>query len=262
MKIAFCFLLTYSFPMEKIWERFFKNAKDRYIIIIHAKPGIVLETDFFKVNAHIIPPIETKWGDISLVIAQNLMLKYATINELADFCCILSGNCIPVKDFKYIYRDLDNLPTSRLHVIESPFFKLQYKHSQWCVLSLEHIQVILKYEDKYLRFFEEISFTEIDTLFGAPDEYFYVTLLYGQNIDNFIKSGCTYSKWNTATHMGHPKEYDNISIRKLIKLENSNYYFCRKILKKCKIQDDGRKIIDVYEPFKRNIVCDIEMKEI
>ena len=138
MKIAFCFLVTYSIPTEKVWVNFFKKVKyENFYILIHGKPSLKLETKFFKANSHVIDPIETRWGHISLILAQNIMLKYATETLQADFCCILSGNCIPVKSFDYIYEDLDFLPISRFEIQTSYHKILKYKQSQWCVLSLD-----------------------------------------------------------------------------------------------------------------------------
>ena len=189
MMIAFCFLLTYSFPMEKVWERFFINntkEKDEYLIVIHAKINLTLETSFFRTKAHFVKPIDTKWGNISLVKAQNVMLEYATKEQRADFCCILSGNCVPLQKYKTIHDNLEKLPISRFFVQDSYHSIFTKKQSQWCVLSLEHIQIILKYTEKYLNIFKYNNFENIDNIFGAPDEYFYVTVITWQGFNNFM----------------------------------------------------------------------------
>ena len=262
--IAFCFLLTYSFPMEEVWEKFFEeviNGED-YVIIIHSKPSLKLETDFFNNNSHFVDKIETKWGDISLVLAQNKMLDYATIDLEADFCCILSGNCIPVKKFKFIKDNLDNLPISRFLVTEVYNYFLPKKQSQWCVLSLEHIQIILRHSHKYIKLFEEQGFTKINILNGAPDEYFYITLLTMQGITNFEVNGSTFCDWSLV-HGGHPKEFIQITKLELKRIQNSHYFFMRKILPMCKIKDNNELLIDWYEP-NDNIVShkiDIELRD-
>jgi Core-2/I-Branching enzyme len=264
MKIAFCFLLTFSFPTEKVWEKFFERVNTHdYYIVIHGKPQLVLETDLFKDHSHILDSIPTKWGDISLVKATILMLRHATEVLDVDFCCILSGNCIPVKDFDHIREDLIFLPISRLCLLESYHPILRYKQSQWCTLSLEHIQIILKHLDKYLRYFEDIKFTEINTIAGAPDEYFFITLLLGQNIHNFLKNGCTYVNFDSMLHMGHPKTYAVIKRRKLNELEESHFFFMRKIQKDTVIKEinGSTRSIEEYEPCKPIIVCaEFEMK--
>ena len=259
MIISFCFLLTVSFPMEEVWERFFEDQRD-YIIVIHGKPSLELKTEFFKHKANILKPIDTKWGNISLVYAQNLMLEYSVNVKMADFCCILSGNCIPVKNYKYIYNNLEATPISRFYLSESylPIFKK--KQSQWCVLSLEHIQIILKYADIYSEIFKTFNLCDI-TPFGAPDEYFYVNLLLWKNINNFLSEGSTYCKWYNI-NLVHPKEYKEISKERLLKVEKSHYFFMRKILKECKIKDEDIRLTEYYEPgiLKKRIVL-IELKE-
>ena len=258
MKIAFCFLVTYSIPTEKVWVNFFKKVKyENFYILIHGKPSLKLETKFFKANSHVIDPIETRWGHISLILAQNIMLKYATETLQADFCCILSGNCIPVKSFDYIYEDLDFLPISRFEIQTSYHKILKYKQSQWCVLSLEHIQIILKYAEKYIKYFEDINFTEIDIIAGSQDEYFYITLLTGQNVTNFLKNGSTYTKWNII-HGGHPKTYTKIKRKKLIELEDTHYFFMRKIQNDCVIEESNGTLIllESYIPFEKISSCD------
>lgn len=263
MIIAFCFLLTNSFPMEKVWERFFinTNEKDEYVIIIHGKNNLVIETQFFKLKAHFVKPIDTKWGNISLVEAQNIMLQHATEEHNADFCCILSGNCIPLQKYITIHDDLENLPISRFFLQDSyhPIFKK--KQSQWCVLALEHIQIILKYKEKYLNIFKEYNFENIDNIFGAPDEYFYVTLITWEGFNNFTTNGSTYCNWSII-HLGHPKEYRIISLDKIKKLRKTHYLFARKILKTCVIKDNNQLFIDNYNIGEncRHLV-DIEMKE-
>jgi hypothetical protein len=258
MKIAFCFLLTYSFPMEKVWKRFFKDCEN-YFIIIHSKPSLVLQTKFFNKNSYIIDPIETKWGHISLVLAQNKMLNYA-VNVLdADFCCILSGNCIPVKTFDYIYNNLDKYPISRLYISDVYHPVLKKKQSQWCVLSLEHIQIILKYEKEYINVFNNLNFRNVN-VFGAPDEYFYITLLLRQNITNINTEGSTYCKWYLI-HSGHPKEFDVISNKDIREMKTSHYFFARKILSKCKLLETNEEFVDVYSE-KCELNQDIELIEI
>jgi hypothetical protein len=191
-----------------------------------------------------------------------LMLKHSTEVLDADFCCILSGNCIPVKDFSYIQKDLEFLPISRFNILQNYHPILKYKQSQWCSLSLEHIQIILKYQEKYLKYFEDINFTEINTICGASDEYFFITVLVGQNITNFLKNGSTYANFNSYFHMGHPKTYSKIKRKKLTELEHSNYFFMRKIQKESIIEESNGIFspIESYEPFEKTSYCnEVEM---
>lgn len=262
MIIAFCFLLSYTFPMEYFWERFFKNATN-FLIIIHAKPSLELKTSFFLTRAIILDPIETSWGNINLVKAQNLMLEHACIKMNADFCCLLSGNCIAVKTFDFIKKNLNEIPLSRFFLSTSYYFLFSKKQSQWCVLSLEHVQIILKYSSNYFDFFERNNFNDISTTFGAPDEYFYINLLLSHNITNFLENGSTYCKWENL-HLGHPKSFTNITRNKIMKLEKSHYFFMRKITPKCIITDEinnhDTNIVETYYPTRLPVY--LEMKRL
>ena len=195
------------------------------------------------------------------------MLDYAINKVNADFCCILSGNCIPVKTFAYLEDNLENLPISRFLITDLTNLKgiFNKKQSQWCILSLEHIQIILKYKDKYMQIFKVNNFVSIDNIYGAPDEYFYITLLSKQGVTNFTTDGSTYCNWSKLMHYGHPKEYKCISLKELAKIKKSNYFFARKILKKCLIVDNEKLFVDEYDVSKN--VCDyskfdIELDEV
>lgn len=257
MVIAFCFLISFTFPMEKVWERFFKNAKN-FLIVVHAKPSFKFQTSFFCNKAVLLNPIDTSWGNISLVKAQNLMLKYACFEENADFCCILSGNCIPIKTFSYMENNLEDVPLSRFFLTPSYNPLFLKKQSQWCILSLEHIQVILKYAESYYEFFEKNNLSNVNP-FGAPDEYFYVNLLMSKNIDNFLHTGSTYCKWNKI-HNGHPKSFHKISRNKIMKLEKSHYFFMRKIMTNCVIVDaeETSSLKENYYPTKKPVYIEMQ----
>ena len=77
-KLAFIFLIYSTINHESIWYNFFKNVdKTRYNIYIHYKTDVKLEYfDEYKVKNI----INTKYADISIVKAQNYMLKEALID--------------------------------------------------------------------------------------------------------------------------------------------------------------------------------------
>ena len=72
-KVAFCFLIYDVINHEELWNNFFKNVdKNKYNIYIHYKVDIPLK--YF--NEYKIKNImKTEWCGISLVQAQNLLLK-------------------------------------------------------------------------------------------------------------------------------------------------------------------------------------------
>ena len=74
-KIAFCFLIYDIINHEEIWNIFFKNIDiNKYNIYIHYKTNVPLKYfEKYKLNNC----IDTKWGDISLVQAQNILYTEA-----------------------------------------------------------------------------------------------------------------------------------------------------------------------------------------
>ncbi len=74
-KIALCFLIYEEIYHEDIWYHFLKNVdKDRYSIYIHYKKNKPLKHfEKYKVP----DTIETCWACLSIVLAQNLVLREA-----------------------------------------------------------------------------------------------------------------------------------------------------------------------------------------
>ena len=69
--------MTTSLGHEELWHKFLENIdKSKYSIYIHFKKDIPLK--YFN-KYKIRNCIETKWGEVSLVLAQNVLLKHALI---------------------------------------------------------------------------------------------------------------------------------------------------------------------------------------
>ena len=145
--------------------------------------------------------IETDWGDISIIKAQNLLLKEA-LNDIDNKHFIfVSHCCIPLKRFDYIYNNLDEtksffniinynlnniknindlsnyvnntvaiiMPTVNLFRDFSPTniikLKQEYKNvSQWCILNRKHA-ILMTNKKEYLKKFNDIP---------LPDELCYI----------------------------------------------------------------------------------------
>lgn len=98
--IGFCFLIYDIINHEELWNNWFKNVdKKKYKIYIHYKYDVRLK--YFE-KYKLDNCIETKYGDITIVHAHNMLFKQAY-----DDGCIkiisLSQACIPLKTFDYIY---------------------------------------------------------------------------------------------------------------------------------------------------------------
>ena len=100
-KICFCFLVYDTIIHEEIWKHFFTNVNcEYYRVVIHYKHQKELKYYEHCKMKHRIP---TEYGKVSVVNAQNLM---TTIYPDCSHYIMLSGVCIPLKTFDYVYNFL------------------------------------------------------------------------------------------------------------------------------------------------------------
>jgi len=236
-KIAFCFLIYDEINLEELWNQFFTGVdKDKYTIYIHYKTNKTL-TYFEKYK--LTNCIETKWGELSLVKAQNLLLSAAITDPDNKHFILLSNSCIPLKSFDHIYEHLDE-PVSYFNMANQnacfprcntvlayiPRESIQ-KASQWCILNRKHTELLLNTaKDYYKRF----------ALSPVPDEHCYITALYVHHLQNEIvatqdlsNGATTFVNWSK----GFVNYYKTIDKKELIFLLNSKCFFGRKFDKMC-----------------------------
>ena len=154
-KIAFIFLIYNVINHEDIWYNFFKNIdKNKYSIYIHYKSDEKLK--YFE-EYKIKDIVKTKYADISIVKAQNNLLKIALQDLNNTNFIFLSGSCIPLKPFNYIYETIEPL-YSYFHIADAEeclpdcYDTLKYierkylkKASQWCILNRKHSNMLVYY---------------------------------------------------------------------------------------------------------------------
>lgn len=236
-KIAFCFLVYDVIECEEVWFEFLKNVNPLlYNIYIH--PKTALKSKYFQSyqiaeNKRIN---NTKWGDISLVKAQNVLLETALKDVDNEHFVFLSQACIPLKSFHHIYDRLnqaysyfnmcaweDCFPRceTALKFIDKKFIQ---KAHQWCILNRKHANLMLK-TDEYLHWFETV-----------PDEHAYITNLYYHDLQGELVrtsdasyEATTYTCWVD----GKIKTYDEVSTEEQELLIGAPCYFGRKFSKKC-----------------------------
>ena len=191
-KIAFLFLIKDKINKEELWYKFFNNIDtNKYSIYIHYKNDIKLKYfDKYKLK-NIIP---TKWGDISLVHAQKLLLKEAFKDESNYKFIFISDSCMPIKNFDYVYNFLtknnDSYFNYKIEKIKNN--KKLYKTYQWCILNRNHTEIINNDTT-------EIDFYIKNNIF-APDEIYFLTTIYKYSTDNIIINKTsdnltTYTVW-------------------------------------------------------------------
>jgi hypothetical protein len=244
-KIAFCFLIYDIINKEDIWNSFFSNVdKEKYNIYIHYKTQVELKYfEKYKLNNC----IETKYGDISLVLAQNILLKRALEDSNTNYIFV-SQSCIPVKSFDYIY-DFLNPNFSYFNIAPDlqcfPIYNnlIKYfdknvikKASQWCILNQSHAKLMVDNNDNIKKWFSNIK---------IPDEIVYITLLYHLNLQNELiltpnlaSGSTTSSQWpnqkgfkafsKSVYYKKLPKTYFNICEEEMSYLKNEPCLFARK----------------------------------
>lgn len=233
-KIAFCFLILDSIHHEELWYQFLQNVDTRkYSIYIHYKTNQPLK--YFE-SYKLKHCIETSWGDLSLVHAQNLLLKEALQDSQNEHFIFVSGSCIPLKHFDTVYSRLDpsfsyfsDSPQSSCfprcnHALNYLDKKFIHKSSQWCILNKKHATLMLEKPD-YLEWFDVV-----------PDEHCYLTNLYVHSLEHELV--LTLNTTNVATTFTHwddsgLKNYSSISQDELTKLLTKDYLFGRKFNKEC-----------------------------
>jgi hypothetical protein len=245
-KIAFCFLIYDIINHEDLWEAFFRGVDvGKYSIYIHYKLNVPLKhLDKYKLENC----VDTKWGDISLVKAQDVLLGAALKDEDNKLFVFLSNSCVPLKSFDHVYEKLD---TSFSYFCMAPQTKcfprcdavLQFvgkqsiqKASQWCILNRKHVELLLN-SAEYLTWFNDVF---------AADEHCYVTFLFHKQLQNELiiadwddpcAGATTFVNWHGNKYK-YPstnklKNYDSITKEELSYLLNSPCLFGRKFTTKC-----------------------------
>jgi hypothetical protein len=245
-KIAFCFLIYDKINLEELWKLFFRDVDtNKYNIYIHYKVNTPLK--YFE-KYKLDECIETKYGDVSLIHAHNLLFKKAYEDDCYKLIS-LSQACIPFKSFEYIYNFLckDNYGHFNIAPQKACFPRcndlLQYydkntiqKSSEWFILN-RHI----------CEFVVNDARAQIDTIYGriyAPEEHYFITTVFVNNLQdeiittpNLSNDATTFTNWSDMgykyTGSAGLKNYDRISKVEVLYLLNSKCLFGRKFNTTC-----------------------------
>jgi hypothetical protein len=118
---------------------------------------------------------------------------------------LLSGACIPLKPFDYVYNNLDKsysyfniTPVSQCfprcnHLLQYIDRKYINKSSQWCILNRKHTQIMIE-NNEYIDWFKNN---------GCPDEHCYITNIFVKELNNEIittpniaTGATTFTNWD------------------------------------------------------------------
>lgn len=245
-KIAFCFLIYDVINHNEIWSTFFKNVdKNKYNIYIHYKHNTPLQYfEEYKLKS----TVETQWGHISIVLAQNLLLEEALKDPQNQHFIFVSNSCVPFKNFNEVYESL-NPSYSYFNVMpQDQCFPrcdktIQFidkkdiqKSSQWCILNIKHAELMITHKE-YIGWFDYEPIC-------CPDEHCYITAILKSHLEDEIirtenssNDATTFTNWHGMDYK-YPsifllKNYDFISEEEVDYLLNSKCLFGRKFNLEC-----------------------------
>jgi len=208
--LAFCFLIYDSIENAEVWETFFSSANEsKYTIVIHAKKDCK-NLGFFE-KYKLDNPIETKYADISITYAHKLTYEKALQNKEVYRVINLSGTCIPVKSFDYIYNELINIPYSIFNTAKND----KNKSSQWFSLIRADCEIVLN-DNTFINDF-------ITT--RAPEELYFIRLLINNKCNlhltnNICLDALTFTNW---ADMDYPQKYKNVVLRGVGRIQKKIY---------------------------------------
>jgi len=200
-KIAFCFLIYDIINNEELWNTFFKNVDtNKYNIYIHYKTNKRLK--YFE-KYKLKTCIETKYEDYTIPLAYNILFREAYEQDNSNYkFVILSGSCVPLKSFDYIYHKLtsDNYgyfnqcPPNQCFPICNPLLKFierkfVSKIHNWFILNRKLVNELCFDKDCLLPVLYKHVY--------APAEFFYYTFIKVLELENEIIT--TVNLTNDAT---------------------------------------------------------------
>ena len=224
LNIYFLFLIKDKVHNINLWKKYFKNSKN-YKIIIHPKNKEKIV--YIDKNEIVLNPIETKWGDISLVDAEiNLLKKALEYKNKNSYYILLSGDSLPLSSYKELYNFLGKQSLSffnyRDYILGNRRYKNKFKFSsQFFCVNFKDANIVVNNYEKYKNKF--INFKEM----YSPDETFMLSTLYYENklykfIDRKIIVTTMFYYRNTIQEIdSYVKSYNNI-MKFLYELKESN----------------------------------------
>jgi hypothetical protein len=258
-KIAFCFLIYKKIFHEDLWYNYLKNIDpNKYSIYIHYKEQQPLK--HFEQHK-LKQTIDTCWGCLSIVQAQNLILKEAIKDSNNQHFIWLSDSCIPIKSFNYIYNYLDTQKSYYNICPDNQVFPrankvLKYverknikKANMASVINRKHALLFVNNDHQINTWFSGIN---------NVDEIVYITLLFHNNLQhelvlthNVAAGSVIFAQWadmkNYKVFKNSKKKndytYEYICPEELNYLVSSKSLFARKFVENCKGIENLLKII-------------------
>ena len=240
-KLGFCFLIYKGLSQQALWHDFFYKANpSKFGIYCHSKYPKKTDNCKFLKNYLIDDHIKTSWGSPSLVEATINLFKSA-IDDGCDYVILLSGSCIPIHSFNFIYNKLSANKSilnfddgtrqesyfekketlrrfNKSKLIDGFCDKTNFiKSEQWLGLTKRHVDLLDK---KHLKYFKDIF---------ASDEHYIPTLLAKKNeLQNCHNQAITYTDWENNLDWRHPVKFKRITDNIISDSRSTGALFLRK----------------------------------
>jgi hypothetical protein len=246
-KIAFCFLIYDCINHEEIWNIFFNNIDpNKYTIYIHYKFNKPLR--YFE-KYKLENCIHTNDDDYTIPLACNLLFREAYIDADNYKFQILSGSCIPLKSFDYIYNKLTTDNYGYLNGCTS----INYFPNCDCLFEIINKKYISRADNWFIFnriLVRKLCFDKDNIIIKyyknikSPAEYFYFTYIKVLNLDKEVilsgynKIGQTIFTNNDTLDYKYKsnsgiKTYNNITNEELTYLINNTPLYGRKFTDNC-----------------------------
>jgi len=244
-KIAFLFLIYHELNNPEIWRKFFSKAPpEKYNVYIHSKDPLAKAPEPFRgpLKAQLTRTVPTKWGGVGLIHATLVLLEEALRDPENTKFVLVSGACVPVKTFHYLYSVLTTLNKSQFSVGMADVFPRYaplttflpkekiMKHHQWFIITRKHAKLLITKQQEYLKWCERIF---------IPDEVVFLTYLISQGLrkecvlSSNPNSHTTWVQWEG----GRPINYTVFSEEEWRRLlRNGRVFFARKFAPRARLQ--------------------------
>ncbi len=208
-KIAFMFVIQKELPFEDIWREFFNWHADRnqFRIYVHANPKFFFSRRSFFTNTQVPNRLSVQWGKLSLVAANQILVREALKDPENEFFALFSESCIPVQPFS-VWKKLLDQEKSLIHACivkgertnsnrwneEIGIPKEMWRKSEnWFGLIRKHAEI-----------FAEMNISKWQHVFAA-DEHIIPTTLAAMGLENETTCGyMTRVSWNLSVNHNHP----------------------------------------------------------
>jgi hypothetical protein len=246
-RIGFCFLIYDKIDNEDLWHLFFDGVPEAlYRVFVHYKTDRPLQ--YFEASK-LERCIPTKYGDVSIVHAHNLLFE-AALKAGCDKIVNLSQSCIPLKSFEHVHAFLSRddrghfnvCPTDQCFprcnsLLEHYERNVIQKSSNWFILNRKLAELVTMYPAHRI----DLEFSQIH----YPEEHYFITRIYQNGLQseidqtpNLAEDATTFTNWEGMSYQfvsrSWLKNYSKISKAELTHLLKSRCLFGRKFVPGCR----------------------------